>query len=190
MRGYDLWATERAKASVAEHGLRFLTEDAPAILKVWHPKATKPAVHYRFRTPELRDAYLVDYVERFGQSQARKANAREQRRAAVAEHSDKIGVGHIFRYSWGYDQTNIEYYQVIAKTGQTVTVREIAQSVVPGSEGFMSESVKPRVGHFLENAKPLTKRLQFTEQGEAYLSFEFGWCGLWRGEANYQSHYA
>lgn len=33
--------------------------------------------------------------------------------------------GHIYRTSWGYDQTNVEYFQVIKRTPATVTVRRI-----------------------------------------------------------------
>jgi hypothetical protein len=98
--------------------------------------------------------------------------------------------GHVFCYSWGYDQTNVEYFQVTEKHGQNLTLRAIAQSVVPGSEGFMSEHVEPRVGHFLDKSEPFTKRLQFTSEGRAFLSMPYGWCELWRGGSHYQSHYA
>lgn len=190
MHGYDLWRNQRESADVLEYGIRVQRQDNPPAATIWNPKATNPAANYRFRSVEARDEYVQRFVEAFGRSQAAKLERAAERRSAAAQHAADIGVGHIFRYSWGYDQTNIDYYQVVAKRGQMVTVRAISQSVVPGSEGFMSERVEPRIGRFLESAKPFTKRVQFTGDGRAYLSFDFGWCELWRGGDAYQSHYA
>jgi hypothetical protein len=38
-------------------------------------------------------------------------------------------VGSIWRTSWGYDQTNVEYYQVVRETRASVWLREIAAEV-------------------------------------------------------------
>lgn len=51
--------------------------------------------------------------------------------------------GAIFEYSWGYDQTNIDYFQVVRRSGSTVWVRPINGKSIPGSEGFMSDRVVP-----------------------------------------------
>jgi hypothetical protein len=186
-----MWHNERESAEVLEYGIRVRRRDLPApTATIWRPKAEKPCANYRFRSIEQREAYIARFVESFATQQQAKTQRAKERRATAAQNSDQIGVGHIFRYSWGYDQTNIDYYQVVEKHGQNVTVRAIAQSVVPGSERFLAEYVEPRIGRFLENAKPFTKRVQFTSDGRAYLSMEFGWCELWRGGSSYQSHYA
>lgn len=57
-----------------------------------------------------------------------------------------VAVGSIFRMSWGYDQTNVDYFQVLRVTSAGVYVREIQAQVVPGTQGFMSEMVKPAPG--------------------------------------------
>lgn len=54
-----------------------------------------------------------------------------------------VDVGTIFTCSWGYDQTNIDYYAVTRRTDASVWIVNIGQSLVPGSEGFMSEHVLP-----------------------------------------------
>lgn len=41
---------------------------------------------------------------------------------------DEIKIGDIFVSTWGYDQTNVDFYQVIARTAKMVTVRRIAAS--------------------------------------------------------------
>lgn len=187
---FDLWHDERKQATVIDHGLRVLAQDTPPVLKIWNPKAEKPTVHFRFRSIEQREAYLLKYVESYDEQMVRKAAVRQQRTEATAQHSGDIQVGHVFSYSWGYDQTNVQYFQVTEKHGQNVTVHEIAQSPVPNSEGFMSNRVEPRRGHFLGNSKPFTKRVQFTSDGQAYLAFDYGWCELWRGGSTYRSWYA
>ena len=40
-----------------------------------------------------------------------------------------IEVGDIFRASWGYDQTNIDYYKVVRKTKKMVEVVEIGRTM-------------------------------------------------------------
>lgn len=59
--------------------------------------------------------------------------------------SDKISIGDMFHTSWGYDQTNVEFFQVveISPSGKTCQVKQIGSKTVPGSEGFMSDSVIP-----------------------------------------------
>lgn len=40
--------------------------------------------------------------------------------------------GDIYRTSWGYDQTNVEFFQVVRRTPGTVTLRRIAAEVRDG----------------------------------------------------------
>ncbi len=187
---YDLWAREREAATVNDRGLRVLVTDSPPVAKIWAPKGTKPATHYRFRTIAARDAYVTQYTSNYAEVMDSKQSRRDALKARNSQHADVVDVGHVFVWSWGYDQTNIEYFQVIAKSGQTVTVRPICQSTIPGSEQFMCEHVKPMLGHFIEAEPPIRKRVQIAPDGTPYLSQEYGYCSLWRGESSYQSHYA
>jgi len=40
-----------------------------------------------------------------------------------------IEVGDIFRASWGYDQTNVDYYKVVRKTAKMVELVEIGSKM-------------------------------------------------------------
>ena len=42
-----------------------------------------------------------------------------------SEPKHDIKIGDIFYNSWGYDQTNIDFYQVISTTAKTITLRAI-----------------------------------------------------------------
>jgi hypothetical protein len=52
-------------------------------------------------------------------------------------------VGDVWVCSWGYDQTNVDYYVLTRVTAASVWIVPIGQRMVEGSEGFMSESVLP-----------------------------------------------
>ncbi|EDW8942662.1 hypothetical protein A4O59_004289 [Salmonella enterica subsp. enterica] len=75
---------------------------------------------------------------------------------ALTFKNGTISVGDIFASSWGYEQTNVNFYQVISIHGKTtVTVREIRASVnrthpmvgykTPLLNEFCGEPLKRRV---------------------------------------------
>jgi hypothetical protein len=109
------------------------------------------------------------------------------------ERTHPIEVGNIFVNSWGYDQTNVSAWQVIAVTPKTVTVQRIALEVVPGSDGFMSNRVRPvkdsfdeagyHKGETLRNKKPY--RLEWDGATVWYLRTDYGSCALWDGSRDY-----
>lgn len=72
-----------------------------------------------------------------------------------------VEVGDVFEYSWGYDQTNVDYFEVIAVTpsGKSVRLRPIGARSVPHSEGFMSDRCVPVPGNFTSDNVVL-KRLR------------------------------
>jgi hypothetical protein len=186
---FDLWQTEREAAEVVEHGIKVLRKDGnhPSV-KIWNPKATKPTANYWFKTVAQREDYVDKFVQRFAESKAAKAESRAQRNGTDAQ-ADTVKVGDVFVHSWGYDQSNVDWYQVTHKSGRSVTVERIASREVPGSQGFMSAQVVAQPGVFLDKA-PKVKRVQFTEDGRPFLSFEYGWCEKWAGEPRYSSWYA
>ena len=103
-----------------------------------------------------------------------------------------VQVGFIFHYSWGYDQTNNDFYQVIAKKGQFVTIREIGQESVSKGAGYssMSDFRRPLKDSFIEKAAPMIKKIQFSS-GKPFLKMNsYGWCDLWDGREAYNSWYA
>jgi hypothetical protein len=117
------------------------------------------------------------------------------KKAARAALVNPFQVGDLLSYSWGYDQTNLEFFQVVGTTRATVTVRKIRSDVVPGSQGFMSERRRPLHDAFLENSPAIRKVLQVFvdwqgKPGEVYLPMEFGSLRKSDGEAEYSSWYA
>ena len=57
----------------------------------------------------------------------------EQRRQEPTPNADGVRVGDIFCASWGYEQTNVNFYEVVALKGKkTAVVREIAGECIGG----------------------------------------------------------
>lgn len=56
-----------------------------------------------------------------------------------------VEVGDIFEASWGWDQTNVDFYKVVSltKSGKSANIVKIGAKTVPGSEGFMCNRVVP-----------------------------------------------
>jgi hypothetical protein len=122
------------------------TAGAPCA-RVFYGKQSKPVVAYRYRNDAEREASII---AAFKGRQARAAKMAEY----AAERKDAANpykVGDVFRSSWGYDQTNINYYQAIKVTAKTVTVREIAQERI--TTGAMHGRCAPAVGQFLETSR-------------------------------------
>ena len=69
-----------------------------------------------------------------------------------------LKVGSIFKSSWGYDQTNVDYYQVtkVNPSGKSITVQEISNSIK--STGMMCGESLPIKNSF--KGTPKTKRIK------------------------------
>lgn len=104
-----------------------------------------------------------------------------------------VEVGSIFRCSWGYDQTNVDFYEVvkISTTGKTVTVRKLRQEMVSDNErGYTT--VAPIPGTFIPegawNAETLVRRLKVGWQQEPGFAPEsYSWASLWDGTPAYET---
>lgn len=72
----------------------------------------------------------------------------------LAEAHD-FKVGDMLYSSWGYDQTNIDFYQVTAITAAGLTIREVEKHVV-GGQGTHTELVAPLPNQFA--GEPMKKR--------------------------------
>jgi hypothetical protein len=125
----------------------YLNSAGAPCARVFFGKQSKPVLAYRFRDQAERERAIVNAFQGRRARAARMAEYAAERKNAVNPYK----VGDVFRSSWGYDQTNINYYQAIKVTAKTVTVREIAQERV--STAHMHGQCVPLVGHFLENSR-------------------------------------
>ena len=101
-------------------------------------KRRKPDYHYWFRNEAARSEYVQDQFKR------RQETERAQRERVAARKATKRGldVGDILKSSWGWEQTNVDYYQVTGMAGKSmVKLRPIASN--SKEDGFMQGSCTP-----------------------------------------------
>lgn len=102
--------------------------------------------------------------------------------------NDSVKVGNMFHTSWGYDQTNTEYFKVvsISKTGKTCEVVQIGSQTVKGSEMFMSESITPLPEVVLWDGKKCKVKIERSTEYHPYKKqrFQIGSINL-RGSVFY-----
>ncbi|MHB1701722.1 MAG: hypothetical protein ACYCSN_16645 [Acidobacteriaceae bacterium] len=120
-------------------------------LAIFGGKRTKADTYYTYRDASQAAEHLARARDTFAKSKASKEAARE----AEAAKPCPLKVGDVLMASWGYEQTNIDFYQVTARTGKrSVTLREIASQ--SETDAWEQGTCIPAVGHFV--GEPFTTR--------------------------------
>jgi len=89
--------------------------------------------------------------------------------------SEAVSVGDVFASSWGYDQTNVDFYQVLKVSDKAVMIQEIESETVEKC-GDMSEYVRPILGKFKANSKPFRRLVKMWSDQDVYIkiaSYEY-----------------
>lgn len=124
--------------------------------------------------------------------------------AAVQEYKHGFKIGEILYASWGYEQTNLDFYKVVAVTEKTVRIVEVSMKVKNQSGGY--GSMARMVSYDTTTAKPLERSYEIKDQikgdikkistyeckGETYYQIRLKHANLYKynGEELYESWYA
>lgn len=140
--------------------------------------------HHGFRDELQRAAYIQQWVDGL-----RKREEEKQRRQAERKsYQHGFQVGDILEYTWGYEQTNVEFFQVVALKGKQIVIREIAARSEGNPGGAaMSDRCVPVPDDFTGPEKVKTPR---GSDGRDYVSMEDGSASKWDGKPTYRSWYA
>jgi hypothetical protein len=99
--------------------------------------------------------------------------------------------GAILEDQWGWEQTTVDFYCIIDRKGDWVTILPMFKNTSP-EIGFMTNEETP--GAINYNAKPVRKKIKSWNGKESGFSFRNyaggGWCRLWDGEPAKSTHYA
>lgn len=99
--------------------------------------------NFRFRSEARREAHVREFFAGRRHALAFKAERRGKEGKPRA-----LFVGAILRTCWGYDQTNVEFFQVTGLIGATmVELRELAQA--RKSEGWCRDACAPVPDEFI-----------------------------------------
>ena len=114
---------------------------------------------------------------------------KNKKKRITAEHTWKVG--DIGVNSWGYDQTNIDYYQVTKTTKSSIWIRPIGYASMEGNGCFEQYNVTPAKDHFI--GSEIMKRVVFSEYNgkiNEYVNMSYGILSHWGGKPNLKTCYA
>jgi len=130
--------------------------------------------HYYYATKEARDNKIQAFFDAARMTEAEKER-RKQARKTTADH--QVEEGALFYESWGYDQTNINFYQVVKALPKSVYIREVASTVVEDLES--QELVVPVPDNFI--GKEMIKRVNDIGKDYCLRMTSFSTAFVWSG---------
>lgn len=150
---------------------------------IWTGKSILPKgrhLHTYTTSEKHREWAIKNAVETARSNE--EARAKRAREKASVKAADFWSVGDVIYNSWGYDQTNIDWYQIVEVKNKSVVLREIAQNCSDFG-GPTGGKTQPCRNQFC--GKPFVKMVG----REGRISFEFGGSSKWDGKPKYCSSY-
>ncbi len=151
----------------------------PAVV-IFAPRGIKPEYHYGFRTIEEAQKFVTDqkkYIQnRFEQDQ------REQKRHD--EEKKGFEKGKIVVSSWGCEQTNIDFYLIVDRKNDFVTLQEIGGTRIYGGYDDRGTTIPDLT---IKKGEPFKKKISIYASIK-FESYKYG--RLWDGKPEYFSSYA
>lgn len=108
--------------------------------KVWN----RQIGYFSFKTEEARKHYIEDLITSYSDWETRKAQHRAERQNLVNTYK----IGDIFYNSWGYDQTNIDFFEVVKISAKKVWIREIKGKLTQYTGNGMAGFTIARPGEY------------------------------------------
>ncbi len=94
--------------------------------RVFYGRQGKPVAAFWYRSDSQREKDVTRYFATRRDRQA-QLDARAKDRADFVH---AVKVGDMFKTCWGYDQTNVEFFEAVAISGTMLTLREVRQESV------------------------------------------------------------
>ena len=88
-------------------------------------RAVRPSFRHYFHSAAFRDQFVADWTK--AEAEAIEA---KQKRTAETKKPHGYQVGDVLYASWGWEQTNIDFYEIVAVRGAVVDIVEIHQDRV------------------------------------------------------------
>lgn len=144
-------------------------------------KAQKPAWNFRFLNEADRSKRIANQIAAIVSREEAKAARR-----AEAKKPHNLETGMILSGSWGYDQTNVDFFEVVKVVGKTmIEVERIgSQSATDaGNPAYMTDKVVPNPEH---RTGEITRHV--VRHG-SIKSPRHGSASVWNGLPMYESSY-
>lgn len=149
-------------------------------------RRTKPSFNLRFMSAERRSAYVLKWTE----DRQKEVDAKLADRQLKRDFKTTLTVGSILSASWGWEQTNVEFWQVLGvKSPKRVLIRPIEKRLAEDgdhSRNGMAGKVIPVNDAFLDNSDPVEKQVSI---GNRITFSKYRRLSPWSGKPQYCSWY-
>jgi len=149
---------------------------------------------YNYVYPTMEDAitYAEKYIAEVERISKKREEEKEKKRLLNADvkASDFYKVGDIVVNTWGWEQTNVDFYEVVEVKNKTILINEIGGSIEQGSEYShgMACNVLPVKGNFIVGGD--SYRLRVKNGGTLSNPASYYYMHKWDGRPEYKSWYA
>ena len=143
-------------------------------------KRSKADWHYSFRSEERRAEAVRSFFQSLDASAAFQA-----KRKAERSQPHTLQAGTIVYNSWGYDQTNVDFYEVVKATARFVWLQPLAAETT--ETGFMQGRKSAIAGRRFGE---IEKHQVSVFAGGQSIHFKHGSGSVWDGQPKFCSWYA
>lgn len=184
---FDIFETQRNQAEVLSNGLKCLVthrDGKKSHLMMWQPRAKKPFYNFLINANEV-ESTITSHAQRLDYWEQQKAERKEINKV-TPEKLETVKAGDIFRCSWGWEQTNVDFYKVISRKGRKVIVRQIGANIV--STDSWASGKKVPSDNFIDEEKTFT--LHFSGSDPHFKMSDFETASRWNGQPSFYSEWA
>lgn len=144
----------------------------PAVL-AYEGSKLRATLNRWFPSTEGRDAALSAFVN----ARTAERNARNVRRSVP--HG--LAVGDVLSRTWGYEQTNVDFYEVVrVPSAMTVTVCRLTSRKVSSNPQGMTAKEMPNIGEYMPDCEAVTVRARGAGEVGSRAS-KTGYLSKWNG---------
>lgn len=141
----------------------------------------KAVVSYYFRTENERFDWVLKQVNKIHENDRQAIERKVATKEATKANAQKgtVKVGTIFYASWGYDQTNVDFYEVTEIKGTMATIRALCQK---DAESGMTTAIPGKY-----YGQEMRKKISFKYESPSISLTSYSSAYLWNGKPKYYS---
>lgn len=168
--------------------------NAKCLKKNSKAKNQKAFFWIRFRSMERLAEYCNEWISNKEKIAAYEAERKARKAELMANMSHSFKIGEIYYDSWGWEQTNIDFYQVVEVKAKSIKIQRIASKYAPSENqkgiSSMAAYVEPVENGFI--GEPILKKVNVMIEANShsyYIKSEHGWISKYNNPV-YSSWYA
>jgi hypothetical protein len=161
-----------------------LNKGAPAAI-AYRGRSVKSAWHFRFTSETHRETRIREFFDGIS---SRKNIIASRKAQATAPHSYKAG--DIVVNSWGYEQTNIDFYKVKKVTANFVNLVRLKKQTTQSNSAAMQGTTIPLPDEEITEGYEARHNGRHRADAAGWVTFEHGAGYKWAGKPESCSWYA